>query len=549
MKLELKPIILFVLLTGNLCFAQSLISKAENSDVYSFISNLQVKGLIQQLDYNNLLTDTEIYKILNFVEINKISNLSKVEKEKLFYFKDKYFNYDKKKSLLSNNIIEGVSSWLNKEDEVFFQYQDSTFAIKFSPMISVGVKSAYNETQYNTTWGINTFGSIGNNIGFRMDFTENSIKAKNYEHKLTYQNSTGRIYSKHENDTFEFSETNGSLLFNNSYLTFGFTKEKFTMGQGKSGQLVLSSKTPSFPSVYLKLSPVNWLKFYYMHGWLISGVTDSGRIYQTELMPRKSEKEKYYAMHAIQIIPIPELSITLGETMIYSDRSFYMGYFIPFLFFRSVDHQFSFGSGDSGNNGSFFFEIAGSPYKGINSYFSTFIDEFSLTNLLKGKSDRNQLGYTIGSSFYPFIFDNLKLTAEYTKILPWVYSNWIPTQTYQNANYLMGHYIGQNADQIYVQIDYSLLHNLELSANFEYTRNGGFSNVVNQYKQPGESFLYGALRKETSIGFSASYEFYHELFAELDYKYTDITDEENLRTPDFMLGKNHSFSFVVYYGM
>jgi len=382
-----------------------------------------------------------------------------------------------------------------------------------------------------------------------MDFTDNTINGNYYDLQQTYQNTNGKIYTKTSKNHYEFSETNGSITYQNSFLTVGFAKEKFTLGQGSNGQLVLSDKAPSFPSIYLKLSPTDWLKFYYMHGWLISGVTDSGKTYQTELMPRKSEREKYYVMHALQVLPMPNLSITLGETIIYSDRSIYWGYMIPFVLFRSVDHEFSYGSTDSGNNGSIFAEISYLPITGLNLYASTFIDELSLTKLLKGNSDRNQFGYTVGSNVLIPNVDNLKLTLEYTKILPWVYSNWIPSQTYRNANYLMGHYIGQNADQIYFEAKYNPLYNLEITGKFAYTRNGSFGKIYDQYKAPGEKFLYGLIRKQTEITLSASYEFLYQLTANLTFTYTKITDQDTKRTPKFMLGDNNSFSFTLMYGM
>lgn len=547
MKLKLFFVIILVCFRG-IIYSQSLISTVQSNDVYSFLSELQTKGIIQQRDYVDLQTDKEVLNLLNIIEANE-DKLSSIEKERLQYFKLKYWGFDKDYSLLNGNILNGVSNWLKNKPETVFSYKDSTFTLKLKPVVRIGVKSVYNETQTFYGWGADLRGSIGNNVGFRIDFMDNTLKAKNYERKLSYEPTTGRIYTRSANNEYQFSETNGSFVYSNNYLTVGFVKENFKFGQGKNGQLVMSSKTPSFPAIYLKLSPTDWLKFYYMHGWLISGVTDSGKTYDTELMPRKSEKEKYYAMHAIQFIPIPELSITLGETIIYSDRGIYGGYLIPFVFFRSVDHQFTYGSGDSGNNGSFFAEISGNPLSGVNLYSSAFFDEFSLTNLLKGGTDRNQFGYTVGLNYIPNFINDFSFNIEYTKILPWVYSNWIPTQTYRNANYLMGHYIGQNADQIYFETKYYPLYNLELKANISYTRNGGFSSVDNQYKKPGEEFLYGLIRKETKIGFSATYELLFDLYTNLTYQFTNITDEDKSRTPSYMLGTKHAVEFNINYGL
>ena len=64
-----------------------------------------------------------------------------------------------------------------------------------------------------------------------------------------------------------------------------------------------------------------------------------------------------------------------------------------------------------------------------------------------------------------------------------------------------------------------------------------------------EPFLYGPLRKETSIGFSAQYEWLHDLWGRLEYWYSDITDEDAARTPDYLLGRKNSFAITIWYGM
>jgi len=113
----------------------------------------------------------------------------------------------------------------------------------------------------------------------------------------------------------------------------------------------------------------------------------------------------------------------------------------------------------------------------------------------------------------------------------------------------MGHYIGQNADQIYLEARYNPLYNLEIIGKFAHTRNGGFGNIYDQYHAPGEPFLYGSLRKQTEITLSASYEFLYQLTANLTFTHTKITDEDTKRTPSFMLGDNSSLSFMLSYGL
>jgi hypothetical protein len=161
-----------------------------------------------------------------------------------------------------------------------------------------------------------------------------------------------------------------------------------------------------------------------------------------------------------------------------------------------------------------------------------------LSGILKGKSDRNQSAYTIGIKSFDLPMEKFSFVFEYTKILPWVYSNWIPAQTYTNLNYPLGHYIGQNSDQIYFKVGYDFNPILYLGLDMEYTRNGGISDIKNQYTPPGEEFLYGLRRTIKKIGFDIRYNLFDNIILRGNYSYFNIKDEDYLRTSNWQQGDN-----------
>ncbi|MFH2002594.1 MAG: hypothetical protein ABIK28_23175, partial [Planctomycetota bacterium] len=69
-----------------------------------------------------------------------------------------------------------------------------------------------------------------------------------------------------------------------------------------------------------------------------------------------------------------------------------------------------------------------------------------------------------------------------------------------------------------------------------------------QYKLPYPEFLYRSKRKESNIGLKINYEFHNDLFIEAEYQFSNITEDDPLRTPSWMKGKNHSFGFSIGYG-
>ncbi|MBU2506408.1 MAG: hypothetical protein KJ799_06765, partial [Bacteroidetes bacterium] len=111
--------------------------------------------------------------------------------------------------------------------------------------------------------------------------------------------------------------------------------------------------------------------------------------------------------------------------------------------------------------------------------------------------------------------------------------------------------LGQNADHLRVQADYQFIRGLKFKLYFERVRKGGLLNVddFGYNDDVDEPFLYGLLREDIYLGLETQYEIIHEFFIKGIYKYSVITDEDNLRTPDWMLGKNHNLSIELYYGL
>ncbi|MCX7610517.1 MAG: hypothetical protein N2043_02885, partial [Ignavibacterium sp.] len=110
-------------------------------------------------------------------------------------------------------------------------------------------------------------------------------------------------------------------------------------------------------------------------------------------------------------------------------------------------------------------------------------------------------------------------------------------------------YIGQNSDQIYFDLSYKILPQLEVTLSSDYTRNGGFDDVRNQYQPPGEKFLYGKVRKIFRIGTDVKFKYLENVFINFEYDFYNVKDEDSQRTPDWQLGNNHFVSLRLFYGL
>jgi hypothetical protein len=82
---------------------------------------------------------------------------------------------------------------------------------------------------------------------------------------------------------------------------FVIAKDYIEYGYEKFGNLVLSSKAPSFPYIRINLKPVDWFKFTYIHAWLSSLVIDSLKL---DAYNRDIYRDKYFAWHSLTLTPL-----------------------------------------------------------------------------------------------------------------------------------------------------------------------------------------------------------------------------------------------------
>ncbi len=215
-----------------------------------------------------------------------------------------------------------------------------------------------------------------------------------------------------------------------------------------------------------------------------------------------------------------------------------------------MDHNTGRGNIDD-SNGQIYFDISSRNVKQYQFYGTFFIDVGSLRGILKSDYHEWWGGYTLGVKRVDLLIPDLDFTFEYTWISPWTYEHKYDTETYKHIGFVLGDWLGQNADQLRVQADYKPSRPLTLHCYYERIRKGGLGDIAEAYKSNGitEPFLYGPVRKDFDFGFGAQYEWLHELFIDFSYEYSNISDQDIARTPSFLLGKKNSFGLTVSWGL
>ena len=544
------PLLIFIAL---FLIFQSFISaqivyEPVGNDIYSFLSLMSQKGIIEFND--QIKPVSRKYIAQKLLELNsKSDQLTSLEKEEAsFYNKDfglemvgsqPFINY------LGNDQFGRLR---------LFSYSDSLFKLNISPILGMCLgKNA--GSNYAHTWsGIGLYGYIGNSIGFSFNYRDNSETGATVDMTKHFTPVTGVIVAKESSsDNIQYSEAHAILATDWSWGEVSIGKDFMEWGYGESGKLVLSDTAPSFPFIRLDLRLTSWLRFNYFHAWLNSDVVDSASSYPTYITsdPNQSTRElfinKYLASHTIIVTPVKGLDVSLGESMIYSDK-LEIGYLIPINFFKLTDHYLSSANINVGGNAQFFLGVSSRDHlKNTHLYGTWFIDEITLEGLFDKMKQRNQFGFSLGGSITDLPVDNLTAVLEYTKIYPFVYSHYIPTLLYTNASYVMGDWMGNNADRIYASLNYRFIRGLQGTIWGQYIRKGDAGTPEEQYSQPQPPFLFGLRTNYTYFGIDLKYEITHELFVRSTFQ--NLLTSQEVTKGSFNNVTTTQFLLMVYYGM
>ena len=527
-----EKILLLFFLCSLTTYAQTTYEPLYN-EVYPFLSRIAQKGIIQLDDQIKPLSRKYIAEKL--VQLDSLKNrLTDIEQEELEFFKKDFYTEINFKKITDNN-SKKIS--LLKKDRGgrfrFFSYGDNLFKINADPIL--GFQTGIRDSKlFNHYWsGLSFYGYLSDFIGFSFDYRDNYEAGKTLDPDRKFTPETGIVPITKSPNTLQYSEIHTTVSVDWKWGVFTAGKDFLEWGYGESGKLVLSNKAPSFPFIRLDIYPVPWLRFNYIHGWLSSNVIDSGNVYSTlvEGLTRLSYRSKYIASHTLTITPLKGLDISLGESIIYSDK-LRISYLMPLMFFKLADHYLSNYDNNYGDNAQFFAGISSRDHiKNTHLYGTLFIDEISLSNLLDHKPEHNQTGFTLGGSIVDIPVNNSTFTVEYTKIYPFVYQHFIPTDTYENDSYFLGHWMGNNGNLIYSSLKYRPVRGFQISVWGQYIRKGvefdpkyGWSPFIPP-KLPYPGFLSGLKTDYLYGGLDIKYELINDLFARFKFQTTKIKSE------------------------
>jgi hypothetical protein len=422
-----------------------------------------------------------------------------------------------------------------------FYYEDSLFSLTINPILGGEV---FNNSSGKATYARNGAEARAyvKNWGFYASLRDN------HEKPLLGlpQYLTRRVDGLIKGST-DWSEMTGGVTYAWKWGSAGLVKDNLQWGNNYNGANIFGGNNPSFVQLRLHISPVKWFDFNYFHGWLNSMVIDSNNSfwvtnsYGTNY--RAVYHKKFIAANMFTFTPFKNLNVSTGNSIIYDNSTVNPAYLIPLFFYKSVDHSLT--SGIINMNSQMFFDISSRQIKNLHLYATWFIDELSVSRFTN-KHEWNFFSWKAGFRLSDLPVSNLSFTTEFTYTYPLAFQHYIPTITYQDQEYNLGHYLKDNAKEWYIAFDYHPVRTLDVNLYFldamrgpDYTELGG-SRLGN----PPLAFVQW---HNITYGLKASYQVINDLYTWLSFTASNITGDARW-SPEYFFGRKNTVNFGISFG-
>jgi hypothetical protein len=506
---------------------QEIPQSVRNYGIYEFLDELANEGIISVNSAVKPYSRLFISEMLKEADQKRESLNLRQQKELDFYLKDfgKEFNTGK--------------DWKRRRD--LFYYKDELFSFTVNPIL--GGESFTNTSGAATYWrnGIEARAYI-QNWGFYASLRDNHEKPL-----LGLPDYLTRREGGHLKGSTDWSEMQGGITYSWKWGSAGLVKDRLEWGNNYNGANIFGGNNPTFIQLRLHLNPVKWFDFNYFHGWLNSMVVDSNRSYLTSNSYGTSYREVYHkkliAANMFTFIPLRNLYLSAGNSIVYNDLDLFPAYLVPVFFYKSVDH--SVNSGIDNMNSQMFFDISSRQIKNLHLYATLFIDELSVPRIFR-KNEWNFLSYKAGVRISRLPVANLSFTTEFTYTYPLTYQHYVPTLTYESNGYNLGYYLKDNSRELYLAFDYRPIRTLDICLFFldalrgpDYTEKGG--------SRLGNPPLSQVDWRNTSCGLKGSFQLINDIYAWISFINSNITGDARWSSPYFY-GKKNTFNAGITIG-
>lgn len=565
---------LFCVLAISNIFSQDIPEHISYTRIYDYLDELASEGVIEinstVKPYSRQFIAEKLLQARGHKEL-----LNKRQNDDLRFFLNEF-------ALEQNMLPETKLNLVNKATSTLafiqpaFHYKDSIFRARITPIIGMTVTHNTNGNITKRWYGAEFQAMMGKHLSVYGSLRDISIQGQLLA-RPDYLNDFPGYEYKESSGGGDYSDSRGGIKYAWNWGSVGLVKDNVVWGDNYNGSNILSGRTPSFPMITLQLKPAKWFELNYFHAWLTSNVIDSSYYYlenETKIWYRPANK--FMAANMLTFTPFRKFKISVGNSIIYAEKTIQGAYFIPIAFYKSIDHTLTKGLGTENQNSQMFMNISSRNLKHTHLFGSIFTDEINFERFKAGNAEANPISVKLGASIVNFPVKNLSAVVEFTRSNILNYKHFIPVLSYKSNTYNLGHYLGDNAQEIYAALQFKPIRGLDLKLTYtnakhgneyDYVKRGSYNgisgNVSGIISQPS---LGEVIWQNKTIGFNGIYEIFNNAYIVVKAEMSDIqafdpqkeatfgerrmTAEQTLDyfTPKYLQGKQTTFSGGISFG-
>jgi len=510
--------------------AQHLPTHLSDEGIYLFLDELASE---QFIDLNSLMKPyarTYIAEKLLEAGDHRSEMSSRQQKELEFYLRD-YMKEAHAEALAKANWF-WQKKYENKRFD-FFYYKDSLFQITVNPILGFDYRINENGGFYHWWNGVEaqaTAGKFGIWASWRDNHESEELTRPDFQNRRL---GAGRLNGNNAGGV-DYEEFRGGLTYAWDWGHLGLVYDQFSWGENNHGSNILSGRAPAFPYFDLRMDPVKWFSFEYVHASLNSLVVDSALSFQYSNPHgadfRPVNHSKFLAANMFSFTPWQGLQLSVGNSIIYDARFPKAGFLVPVNFFRAYDRSTNYDAGaDNNMNSQIYLSISSRNLKHFHFYGSWFIDELATDRIFE-EDEFNFFSWKGGVS--TTILPNTRMVAEYTWTNSLTFRHYIPTTTFESNNYNLGHYLEDNAKDLYLAAEYSPFRSLRLRLYYNRSLKGPDHTELETPGRASVPPFDPIVWESTRIGLRAYMQIVPGLHARLGYEWRNVTGDE-----DYMEGQ------------
>ena len=524
--------------------AQRILQALEYTEIYDFIEELTNDGIVCANEAIKPYTRDYIAGMLKEAQ-SKDSLLTRRQRDDLqFYMQDYALELDTL-PVYSSYGHRHITQWITEvsnlslaDPSLHILTKDKVFKMRVRPILGMDLTYNRHGLLMHRWYGADIQMDIAKHLSIWGSLRDNSWSGQGIDGsrvtKPTYLNNLPGVQYKEASYGGDFSDSRGGVSLYAWWGSIGIQRERIQWGDAQHCSNILSGHNPAVPMVTLQLTPCKWFQFDYFHAWLVSNVIDSTNYYiekdrEGVLQREYRPANKFMAANMFTFMPIKYIQFSFGNSIVYAERNVQAAYFIPFAFYKSLDHLLTKGLGVENQNSQAFATISIRPTDHLRLYGSFFLDEFKFARLKKSNPEKNPVSYLVGFNWSGWPPHGFSLRGEFMRSYIACYTHSIDVLAYTSNSYYMGHYMGDNAQSIWVQLTYRPVRSLRLTLDYthdtkyrayEYIRhNIAGTRVPNPIiaQKPFSEKIW----RSHEFKFRAIYEVFNNCYAHVDICYND----------------------------